>query len=449
MKRFMYLGLILGVLAAIGYQDLLVADDAAEQTVEQPADVPKPEQAESGDQVTTKQEPAAENGAEKGADSPAPAKDAPKPTEVVKVDGVFEAIETWELTHDRDQITTLKIERILPHGTVVTKGEAVVWFDSEAIDQQLAAAEIQLKLAELAAADDQFSYDQFLVTQKLDREAAERSRQQSRQNYDNYVKIDREQTIENAKYSVKNAQYYLENSQEELTQLTQMYEADDLTEESEEIVLKRAKQAVESAEFNLKAAEIRSDRVVDQAIPLRDAMEEAELAKADMAYEKTIRDLTSSLQQRDLKRKQAATELKKTTKDFETLSEQRKAIVMNAPGDGIVLHGELTRGAQGDKPSSLEPGSLISQKQVIATIVSRAPLRVRLELSEPQLATVIEGAECLIKPASMPALSLKGVVEHVDKVPFANKKFGAQIQLKDQLDQSIVPTMTCATEFGN
>lgn len=79
-----------------------------------------------------------------------------------------------ELTHDRDQITTLEIE---------------------------------LKLAELAAADDQFSYDQFLVTQKLDREAAERSRQQSRQKHDNYVKIDREQTIENSKYSVKSSQY--------------------------------------------------------------------------------------------------------------------------------------------------------------------------------------------------------------------------------------------------
>ncbi len=33
-------------------------------------------------------------------------------------------------------------------------------------------AEIELKLAELATADDHFAYDQFLETQKLDRDGA-------------------------------------------------------------------------------------------------------------------------------------------------------------------------------------------------------------------------------------------------------------------------------------
>lgn len=445
MKRFLFLSLIIGVLAVIGHQDNLMADDAAEQKVNPPAESQSVTQDESGKQDTAN----AESADAKGSDSPAASKDESKPSEVVKIDGVFEAVHAWELIHDHDQIQTFEIERILPHGAAVTKGQNVVWFDSEAIDQQLAAAEIQLKLAELAAADDQFSYDQFLETQKLDRQAAERARGQARQNYDNYVKVDREQTIENAKFSIKSSQYYLENTQEELTQLTQMYQEDDLTEESEEIVMKRAKQAVESAEFNLKAAKVRSDRIVDQTIPLRDATEKTELAKAEMTHEKAIRDLGSSKQQRDLKRKQADVELRKKSKDFETLREQRKAIVMTAPGDGIVLHGELTRGAQGAKPSSLETGSQISQKQVIATIVSPTQLRVRLELSEPQLATVVEGAECVIKPASMPNLSLKGVVKRVDKVPFANKKFDAEITLKGKIDESIVPTMTCSAEFTN
>ena len=43
-----------------------------------------------------------------------------------------------------------------------------------------------------------------------------------------------------------------------------MYEADDPTEESEEIVLKRAKQAVEAAQFRLEGVEIQSNRVVER-----------------------------------------------------------------------------------------------------------------------------------------------------------------------------------------
>lgn len=419
MKRFLSLILITAALLTAGHRSSLAADDAAKQ--------------ESADSEKT--------------DSSAAEPEKPKPADVVKVDGVFEAVHSWELIHDHDQIPTLKIERILPHGTVVTKGQTVVWFDSESIDKQLATAETELKLAELAAADDQFAYDQFLETQKLDRAAAERARDQARQNYDNYVKVDREQTIENAKFSLKNSQYYLNNAVEELTQLTQMYEEDGLTEESEEIVMKRAQQAVESAEFNLKTTEVRTNRIVDQAIPLRDATEEAELAKANMTYDKAIRDLTSSKQQRDLKRQQAARELAEKDKDFQTLRQQRKAIVMTAPGDGILLHGELTRGALAAKPSSLEAGSQVNQDQVVATVVNPDQLRVRLELSETQLASVAPDMECVIKPTSMPDHSLAGTVARVDKVPFAAKKLDGVVKLKGKIDPSIVPTMTCSVEF--
>ncbi|TWU16605.1 HlyD family efflux transporter periplasmic adaptor subunit [Allorhodopirellula heiligendammensis] len=454
MKRFVYLTLIMVALTTNGFPPHALAGSAVQDTAHSPDREEK--SAEKG--ASTEEQPAEEGAAKPktskenssaatGADSAAERKDEPKEPEVLKVEGVFEAVQAWELIHDLDQIQTLEIEKILPHGTVVTKGQTVVWFDAESIDKKIATAEIELKLAELAAADDQFSYDQFLETQKLDRDAAERARHQARQNYDNYVKVDREQTIANAKFSLKNSQYYLENAQEELTQLTQMYEEDDLTEESEEIVMKRAKQAVESAEFNLENAKVRTSRIMDQTVPQRDKTEEADLAKAEMAYQKAIHELTSSKQQRDLKRKQAATELAEKSENFETLLQQRKEIVMKSPGDGIVMHGELTRGALGAKPSSIEAGSKISQDQVIATIVNPDRLRVRLELSETQLAQVVPDAKCVVKPNSLPDTAFNGIVARTDKVPFAAKKFDAEVKLKGKIDDSIVPTMTCSVEF--
>ncbi|TWT59194.1 HlyD family efflux transporter periplasmic adaptor subunit [Allorhodopirellula solitaria] len=478
MKRFVYPTLMVGLLGAFGAMSCCPAHVIAGETLHRQAALSAhdeesaedksthddPDREKDAGEASPEAEPAAKDKAKKQADDEASAqkdaekdakkdsekdseKDGNEQAEVVKVDGVFEAVRSWELVHDRDQIQTLEVERILPHGDRVTKGQTVVWFDSEAVDRQLDNAETEMQLAELAADDDQFAYEQFLKTQEFDREAAERTRDQARQDYDNYVKVDREQTIESAEFSLKNSRYYLANAQEELTQLTQMYEEDDLTEESEEIVLKRAKQAVESAEFNLEKAEVRTERMISQTVPLQDATHEDALAKAEMAYAKTTRNLTSAKKQRDLKRKQAARELAKKSEDLQTLREQRKAIVMKAPGDGIVLYGQLTRGALGSKPSTIEVGSKISQKQVVATIVNPNRLRVRVELSESQLATVVADAKCVIKPVSQPDLSFDGVVTRVAGVPFAAKKFDAEIKIKGKVDDAIVPAMTCSVEF--
>lgn len=363
------------------------------------------------------------------------------------IQGVFEAVTSWELVHEADQISSLEIERIVPHGSPVTEGQTVVWFDAEAIDRQLATAEVDLKLAQLTAADDDFAYEQFLETQKLDRGAAERARKSARQAYDNYVKVDREREIIDAEFSVKSAKSSLENAMEELEQLTQMYEEDDLTEESEEIVLKRAKQSVEFAEYRLESTSLRSERTVDQGIPKKDADEEDKLAKAEMAYEKAMRDLESTKKKRDLERKRAADDLAKKEADFEKLREQRKSITMKTPGDGILLHGELTRGALAAKPSTLEAGSKVAQDQVIATIASPKKLVVRLDVAEKDVAALAKDTACVVKPSAMPDTKIEGVVKSVASVPYAAGKFDAVIQLNGKVPAAVVPTMTATVEF--
>ena len=120
------------------------------------------------------------------------------------------------------------------------------------LDKQIKEAEIELRLAQLKLDDDEYAHEQFLETQKLDRAAAELARKKAQQDYDNFVQVDRERQIKSAAYNLKSSQSTLENAKEELEQLEQMYKEDDLTEESEEIVLKRAKQSVEFAEYRLE-----------------------------------------------------------------------------------------------------------------------------------------------------------------------------------------------------
>ena len=365
----------------------------------------------------------------------------------LSISGVFESLETWELENSCDQLASLKIERIVVHGSVVEQGETVVWFESEAIDKQLASSEIDLNLARLAAEDDQFAYEQFLEIQKLDREAAQLARKLARQAYDNYVKVDRQRTMDDAKYSIENSEASLENVSEELKQLTQMYEADDLTEESEEIVLKRTKRSVELAQRFLDQTKVRADRTLNQTVKSDDASQESVLAKAELSFEKSMYDLESAKKKRDFERQRSDTNLEEKEKDFAKLKEQRKSIVLKAPGSGILLYDELTRAAVPSKPSMIEVGYAVPKDTIIATIVARDKFQVRMDLIEEQLPQVEPGAKCKILPTIAPETTLDGVVKSVSKVPYLGTKYDCIIEIKGQPDGLLYPAMTCKVKF--
>ena len=168
-------------------------------------------------------------------------KEGDKPAEVT-LNGVFEAVQATELAAETEELTSLKIRKIVPHGATVRQGQTVVAFESEDIDKQIRDAERALQLAELDLEAAEFNFEQFQKIQELDRAAAERAWKAARQSHDNYVRVDRDRSVLSAEFSLKSSQASFDNAAEELKQLEQMYKEDELTEESEEIVLKRANQ---------------------------------------------------------------------------------------------------------------------------------------------------------------------------------------------------------------
>ena len=145
---------------------------------------------------------------------------------------------------------------------------------------------------------------------------------------------------------------------------------DDLTEESEEIVLKRAKQSVEFAEYRLEGTVIQSDRAVKQDVPRSQAKQDDSLARAELTYQKAIRDLASARQRRDIEINRKRDKFKDQKEEVDELKEERKRVALASSMDGIVLHGKLTRGKLSEKPSLLEEGSKATAKQTLATVVS-------------------------------------------------------------------------------
>ena len=79
----------------------------------------------------------------------------------------------------------------------------------------------------------------------MDLEAGERDQRIAEEDRKYYLEIGRPLTLKSHEMHMKFARQALEYEKEELEQLEKMYKADDLTEETEKIVLKRQRDAVE------------------------------------------------------------------------------------------------------------------------------------------------------------------------------------------------------------
>lgn len=366
----------------------------------------------------------------------------------VKITGVIEAVHYHEISASTEQLEAFEIKRIIPHGTQVQKGQNLVWFDTVDIDKKVKEAETDLRLAKLALEDEEFAHQQFLETQALDREAAEKARTYAQQDYDNYRQFDRERDRLAVEFNLKMSRDALEGVMEELAQLEQMYQEDDLTEQSEEIVLKRAKRDVESAQYRLDGTEIASQRTLDQAIPRTEAQSEETLARAELAYKKSIRELSSTQLRREIEINRARDLFKEQEKKLAELKKERKQSVLTSPSDGIVVHGQLNRGKLGDKPSDLKPASKVTPQQIVVTVVDPSKLQIRVDLDEKNLADVGIGKKCKVTIPAFADFVAGGKVKSVSRIPYAGTKYDCVIAILPTKDlPAILPTMTCELEF--
>lgn len=378
------------------------------------------------------------------------AKEANKPNDpiVVKLDGTFESPAAVAIKAGTKEIKTLAIERIVAHGTAVEKGQNLVWFKTEEIDKQIADAELDGKLAEVALRDAEFKFKQFQESQKLDREAAERTRTRAREDRDQFVRVDREQQIKSTDFNLRNVKASLENAEEELAQLEKMYLEDDLTEESEEIVLKRARQAVDQARFRLESSELQAKQTLEKTIPRLLVDQESGLPRAELTYESATSELDFARARREIEMAKERKKFKEQEKKLNDLRAERKQMVITAPQVGIFLHGALTRGAIADKASTLEPGTSVGADQVIGTVAANKPLHLRVSVPEDQLRHVKVGGKATVTPTAYPDQALEASVKSLSLTPYANRQFDCVLTVKlGKLADSIHPAMSARAEF--
>lgn len=389
--------------------------------------------------------------------------DPPKPPEthtvapgpfqlLVDLEGIFESERMTEVVLRPEVYSGLTVDRAVPQGTKVAAGEPILWLETDKIDEQLRNSEFDLEQARLTLAQAELELASAEAAAPLDLRAAERAKAEADKNLEHYLKVDADMALRSAQEALKNSEYQLEYAQEELRQLEQMYKADDLTEETEEIILKRARRDVEQTQFFLEFARIRHDRTINEQLPrqkeeMRDATE-----RAALAFQRAQATIPRGVEEKRIALQKQRFAVEKQQREHEKLKGDRELMVVKAPAAGIVYYGQCERGrwTTGDAIArQLRKGGNVGPNQVLVTIVGPGPGFVRTDVPEASVRFMTPGTTVQIEPTAYPRTRIAGKFTAVDPIPVSEGRFDGKVAITGDLGgAAIVPGMKCTVKVA-
>lgn len=237
-----------------------------------------------------------------------------------------------------------EILNITDHGSRVAKGDVLINFDAENIDLKLADARRALEIGTLQLQQAELDQKHLVQTAPDRLEALKRAADIAKEENTYFTEVRRKATEESASQALKRSEQILGNQREELRQLSKMYEADDVTEETEEIILVRQQDAVASAEFALRMEKLDHKRTLDVSLP-REAKRLADSERdTTIALNKAEQDIPRSIELGKTKLAELATAQQRAKDDLADLEKDRKLFEIKAPADGTFYHGALDDG---------------------------------------------------------------------------------------------------------
>lgn len=384
---------------------------------------------------------------------------APKPAETVKAakgkfsidvtaKGVFEAEDTEEVSIKLEAWTGMTVVSAVPHGSSVKKGDSLVKLDMDKINKAMKDLEIERELSDLAFKQAEVDY---ITSQKLlpmDEAAAKQAFQNAQEDYKRFVESDLPLQKRNAEFTGRTSKNFFDYASEELKQLEKMYRADDIKEETEEIILRRQRDTVENARNMMLNSEKRSQDQLKVELPRRELSMKENNERTRINYEKSQVQLPAQIRQKQLAFEKTKLERAKAVERFDNMKADReKMLNIVAPCDGVVYYGKATKGAWSSSSveSKLTPKGTLSNDDVFMTIVKSNNLAVRGTLDEKERPLVKAGDAARITPTANPDQRIAGTVASIAGIPLGGSyEWRCKLQ---EVPEGIVAGMTCSVKI--
>jgi multidrug efflux pump subunit AcrA (membrane-fusion protein) len=396
---------------------------------------------------------------------PAPKVDKPPVPPTVKVEkGLFQATVSLKGVFTAAQMTEVVLRpeawaqmpgqgfsvlTAVEPGTRVKKGDVLVTLQMDKIDRAIRDVEAEQQLAQVAI---RLAEEELPVLEKstpVEIATAERNKRQADEDLKKFLEVDRPLAEATAENGTKNAQHFLDYAKEELKQLQKMYRNKDLTEETEEIILKRQRHQVEMSEFSLKTATIKRDQVLKVDMPRQEQTSRDNVVKQTLALEKARGTLPLTLNQKHLALEKLKYDADKAAERLQHLKKDREAMTVKAPTDGIVYHGRCVNGQWNSATVTprLQRGGVLMPEDAFMTVVSSRPLLVQAVAEEKDLHWLKSGMKAKVVPTGYPDVRLPVELASLGLVLQSPGNYGAIFKVDAaSIPENVMPGMACTVK---
>jgi len=316
----------------------------------------------------------------------------------------------------------LRVVSVVGHGEAVKQGEVVLRLDDEQISEAVRQAEWTVRTEELNLHKERLQHEEWESRSRFELEEVEKNLHFARRKLDGYREVQLPLNRRDEAAQVRAYLHRITDQEEEIAQLGKMYKEDELTEETEEIVLERAKRQLEEVRESLERFRARRAFLHEFEEPrtlhgLEHAVEQAERKLRDAEREKRA---GGELQR--IRVEQAEGRLARARKKLEGLQRDLAAFALKSPMDGVVLHGDFVSttapdGTTGSKPTlkPLRAGDVAQPRQVILSVASAGALVAQFHVAPKDRYVLKAGMAATLLPSALPGVALAASVGRLGK----------------------------------
>ena len=388
---------------------------------------------------------------------PATHKVVKKPFKIeLSVSGILSAEEAVEISYrphpmlqPADGQSSLTIKQVAAHGAKVKKGETLAVFDTTKMNEVIENAEVEQKtlLANIKLAEQELPLAEKVAP--LDVALAESAKKRADEELKYFLDVAKDQTVKDANSSLKFTKFMLEYAEDELTQLKKMYKANDLTEETERMIMRRQRHYVERIAAYVESAVLERDYLLKFTLPNKEKSLKEDQAKHTLLLEKAQKSWAPWLLQKQAALIKMHHDHDKSAARLAKMVKDRTAMTITSPIDGVVYHGKFQQGtwtAADSADSKLMPGSTVSPDRVFITVLKPGPLELHLTVEEKEVHLLKPDMKGTAKLAARPDRKLSVRVAQVSAAPTAPGKFAALVRF-DAGAGDLVPGLACTVKF--
>ena len=408
-----------------------------------PKETPKPSEAPAV-------KPATEKVPEKVPEKPPTITITPKPFKVeVTLEGYLEARDTQELVLKPQVWMDWEVVSAVKHGAQVRQGDVLIQFDAKKLNDAITEAKAELRAAEIALQLAQLDVQWAESVHPIDLALVERTQKRFAEDFERFFKVRQPLARKEADLMLRRAQYMLESEEEELRQLEKMYKADDLTEETEEFILKRQRFFVELAKFFYEEAQKEHEAATQLTLPRREEDMKTDEQIQRLRTERAKASLPLLLQKAKADLEKAKLVHSKAQEKLAQLEADLALMTLKSPADGIVYYGRLQDGRlSGAETTLFRKGDKVLPGRPVMTVLKVRPLTLVVDVPEEKFYAVRPGLQAKVEPKGLPDLKFSAVVAEVDRVPVADGKFRARLTpALDKQADALMPGMACKVKL--